>query len=371
MPQPGFVEKLTEQALPIDRILLDPNNPRLMGLEGYEGVEESRIAEPGVQSSTIERLNSHRAFDQEGLRASIEQTGLLPVDRIVVRPLPKSDENEQLFVVVEGNRRIAACKTLLELDHRGEKTLDADIRKSIEQPRVLILPEVDVDEARLDQWLIQGVRHISGIRPWGGYQAAKSIEAMVERLGYSEADVAGALSISLQRVRRSIRVLSALKQMSESEDFGTYAGPDYYAYFDEVLKRPAVRQWLEWSDESKRFENDERFELFLTWIAPDDELNGRARIPVAESVRRLDQILGDKAALDVMNTPGATVDDAARVALPQAGPDWREPLERAIKALDNVPISDLESLDADNRTLIENLLELAKRRLEQADSFAK
>jgi hypothetical protein len=165
-------------------------------------------------------------------------------------------------VVVEGNRRIAACKTLLLQHKSGEKTLADDILESLSNPRVLLLSEDEAEEARLDQWVIQGIRHISGIRPWGAYQAARTIEAMLSKLGYAESDVASALSISIQRVRRSMRVLSALQQMRESDDYSEYAGPEMYAYFDEALKRPAIRRWLGWSEDEKVFEEDERLQHF-------------------------------------------------------------------------------------------------------------
>lgn len=383
-----FVNQLRERTVPLGQILLDANNPRLLGMNAYAGVPENRIPESGVQRNVLNMLNSTRAFDMDSLRASIESSGLLPVDRIVVRPLQKTttssgeqesddarvgeepDANLDTYVVVEGNRRIAACKTLLEFHESGQKTLRPEVLASIEAPGVLILQESDAEEARLDQWVIQGVRHISGIRQWGAFQAAKTIEAMVTKLGYAEGDVASALSITIQRVRRSLKVLAALRQMGESDDYAEHATPEMYAYFDEVIKRPAVRKWLGWSDDSMSFEQDDNLNNFYGWITPDDELDGRRRISVAEGVRRLDGILEDQAAVEVLNTPGMTVEDALKVAAPETGPDWTEPLQRAIKALDNVPISDLERLDPQNKELIQQLMSVAEKRLRQAEVFS-
>jgi hypothetical protein len=242
-----------EQTVPLENIMLDPNNPRLIGLgtvgtEAYQSVPETRIAEETVQETTLTKLNGNRTFDQDSLRASIENSGLLPVDRIVVRPIAAQINGQPAYVVVEGNRRIAACRTLLQQHDSGEKTLSPEVLASINNPKVLVLSEDTPAEARLDQWVIQGIRHISGIRPWGAYQAAKTIEAMLTKLDYSEQEVSRSLSISVQRVRRSMRVLSTLQQMAESDDYAEYSGPDLYAYFDEALKRPAVRKWLGWSD---------------------------------------------------------------------------------------------------------------------------
>lgn len=367
----SFQDLLEEATIPLERILLDPNNPRLIGLDDYAGVAESRAAEPEVQTRTLSRLNENRSFDQESLRASIEQSGLLPIDRVVVRPSGLRDEaGEGLFIVVEGNRRIAACKTLLAQHHVAEKNLSQAVLESIKNPTVLVLEEEEANRARLQQWVIQGVRHISGLKQWGAYQSAKTIEAMIDQLGYTEQEVAGALSISVQRVRRSMRVLSALSQMAESDDFAEFAGPSMYSYFDEVLKRPKVRQWLGWNEDLKQFDEDDNLQQFYSWITPDEELDGGRRIPVSENVRQLDSILGDAAALESMNTPGQTVDDASKIAAPTAGPNWIEPLERALSALNAMPIGDLEDLDPDAKDVIEKVVALAQKRLEQASAFS-
>lgn len=376
MPQPRFVERMTEQSIPLEQIMLDPNNPRLIGLSSagivsYDSVPEDRMAESAVQAATLTSINSNRSLDQDSLRASIANSGLLPVDRIVVRPIAVAEgAGEGSYVVVEGNRRIAACKTLYQLHESAQRTLSPEVLASIKAPKVLVLNEATPDDARLDQWVIQGIRHISGIKPWGAYQAAKTIEAMLEKLGYSEQQVSQALSVSVQRVRRSMRVLSALRQMAESDDYSEYSGPDLYAYFDEVLKRPAVRNWLGWSNDSQAFEQDDRILQFYSWITPDDELDGRKRIPVAESVRRLDEVLQDPSAIAVLDQPGRTIDDAASVITAVVKTNWTDPVSRAYKALSDMPMSDIENLGDDERGLISDLVTLASRRLEQAATIS-
>ncbi len=192
--------QMTDEKLSLDSILLDPNNPRLLGLDGYEGVPEERVAEPKVQEATLARINTG-GFDMETLRASIANSGLLQVDRIVVRKIG----NKQ-YVAVEGNRRIAACKTLLAQHEAGERTLSDRVKDTVADRRVLVLQDADPTHARLSQWVIQGVRHISGIRPWGAYQSARTIQAMIEGLSYTEDQVVAALGFSKARVRRSMKV---------------------------------------------------------------------------------------------------------------------------------------------------------------------
>ena len=55
-------------------------------------------------------------FDVKTLYDSIVEVGFLPIDRMIVKKIEKTDN----YVVLEGNRRLTAIKWIL-LDHyRGE-----------------------------------------------------------------------------------------------------------------------------------------------------------------------------------------------------------------------------------------------------------
>src|ERR671919_611807 len=88
MAVPRFADRLVENPVPIEQLLLDPNNPRLL-TTSFEGVREERIGEPGIQQATLNKLNTGR-FDMDRLRGSIAASGLLSIDRIVVRPYKDS-----------------------------------------------------------------------------------------------------------------------------------------------------------------------------------------------------------------------------------------------------------------------------------------
>lgn len=357
--------RLEEKEYALEHVLLDPNNPRLLGRNQYTGVPEGRIGEPLVQRGTMQKLEDG-PFDMESLRGSIEAQGLLLVDRIVVRPY-----DEERVVVVEGNRRIAACKSLLGQHERAERTLPEHVLDSIKRPKVLLLPEQNAERARLDQWVIQGIRHISGIRPWGAFQAAKTMEAMLSGLGYTEDQVQSALSIPKSRIRRSMKVLACLDQMAEDDEYSSFSGPDLYGYFDEIVKRPKIRTWLGWSDDSNRFENLDRVQMLYSWIVPDEELpNNERRLPASSSIRDLDEIIDDPVALGVLSTPGKTLQDAQLALAPTREPEWREPVRRATKALEALPINVLETLQPVDEALIEGLITLGSKRLAYAHALA-
>jgi hypothetical protein len=364
---PRFVEQLRTEEVPIADIFLDPNNPRLLTGDRVP-VPDHRIVESEVQRRTMESLEDG-PFDMGRMRASVERSGLLPIDRIVVRPI---DGQEGKYVVVEGNRRIAGVKKVVELDRIGEVTLPADVKASLMAPPVLVLDNHDEHAARTDQWVIQGIRHVSGIKPWGAYQVAKTIEAMTGELGYSPEQAADALSINVGRVRRALRVLSALRQLSEDDDFGDQAKPNLFGYFDESIRSIKVRDWLGWNQASGTFDDDDHRAQFYSWITDDDAFDEdpeHRRIPSPEGVRKLKQVLDSSDALDLLNTPGANIDAVAATLDLDQEPEWRPPVRRALIALEAIPIGTLEDLSAEDRDLIKDLQELAQKRLSQADTL--
>jgi hypothetical protein len=96
------------------RLLLDPNNYRFHDIRGYKAVrQKGRYQEPGVQDRALTLLRETTAFDLESLRDSIRTNGYIPVEQIVVVPFD-SEEEGTFYLVIEGNRRAASLKTLLD-----------------------------------------------------------------------------------------------------------------------------------------------------------------------------------------------------------------------------------------------------------------
>ena len=112
------MQKMKPQPVRLDQVYLDPNNPRLEALKP-EPTPDERLAEPGIQLACLERL---RKFDIKGLAESIKTSGFCTLDRVVLRRL-----DEDKYIVVEGNRRVAALKVLQEEHSKGRITLQESI----------------------------------------------------------------------------------------------------------------------------------------------------------------------------------------------------------------------------------------------------
>ena len=106
----------------LDQLLLDPNNPRFAEFEENSNpVPEIRFAEDRVQRDTYEHMKDFGLIE---LRDNIRSVGYLPMDRIVIREWigNKTINNEKpKYVVIEGNRRVAALQWLIELHDKGRE----------------------------------------------------------------------------------------------------------------------------------------------------------------------------------------------------------------------------------------------------------
>src|SRR6185503_5915662 len=172
----------------LDRLYLDPNNPRL-ALEDKPGYDKpSRIFPDAVQEELETRVR--RAY--KGVRAlaeSILAVGWVPIDPVLVWEHPKKKGH---FVVLEGNTRTAARRALAR-DLQRERTRLAKARKNtFSDPEAIreqegkvaryqavvkatssieVLPVMARDPVALARAVprLLGVRHINHAQQWKPY----------------------------------------------------------------------------------------------------------------------------------------------------------------------------------------------------------
>lgn len=200
-----------------ENLLLDPNNYRFQDLDDFVYAAESRCHEETVQSKTLQRIRADSSL--LNLKKSILRNGFIEVERLVVRPYPHVEDR---WVVIEGNRRLAAVRWILD-DYDAGAEISESVLGSIRKLPVAIAEEEGPDE--IFRASLMGIRHVSGIDEWGGYQRAKLIAVMRDGLGLEAGEVAERLGLSTHEVNRRYRAFKALEQMLDDEEYGEYAEP--------------------------------------------------------------------------------------------------------------------------------------------------
>ena len=118
-----YADELSDAYIEFEKIFLDANNPRFWEKSSTRNIPDAKITENKIQLKVEEKISN---YGIEDLRLNILRNGFLPLDRIVVRKLNNYDDN---YVVIEGNRRIAALRILrkcIEDDVIDEEGIDED-----------------------------------------------------------------------------------------------------------------------------------------------------------------------------------------------------------------------------------------------------
>lgn len=345
--------------LALDQLLLDPNNPRFSELgEELNTIPENRFFESKIQSTTKEKMKSS-IFDVSELKDTIKTVGFLPMDRIVVRKWRgTATDGIDRYVVIEGNRRITALKWLIDLHENGKETFSEEQLNNLTQLDGLLLDDKMAPETAT--LILPGLRHVSGVKEWGAYQKAKAIHAL-RKAGLSPQESAQSLGLSTRAANTSYRCFLALEQMKADEEFGEFAIPKMYSYFEESFKRPEVKNWLNWDDEKERFVNEEHTKEFYSWMIPaqDDE---SPKLPEAKSVRDLGTIIKDDQALSVFRSADGSLTRALAKYEVDHPEEWLPKVLAASNAINSLTPEMLRKIDENAISA----LDLLNKRISQA-----
>lgn len=256
-PSESATNQANNRRVSLRNLYLDPNNFRIIHEQDQQEVAETALKDKVVAQRTLRLLVGDRNQHIQDLIESFKANGYLPVDQIQVRTL--SDGG---YLVVEGNRRIAALKFLQqERESKGIDLgkLDPDIFSQV--PVVLY---TDADE--MHHLTLMALKHISGNKKWGEWNQAKLLEKMHHTHHLSEDEIRRRIGISTVELRRSLRALALVGQYQAS-DYGDGFTENKFPIFRQVVRSGELKEWLGWSEDSRRAENVAHRELFFSWLS--------------------------------------------------------------------------------------------------------
>jgi hypothetical protein len=334
---------LAPKIIKLEQLLLDCNNPR--------------FAELG--QATYAKMKA-ATFDVKELRDTIHTIGFLPMDRMVVRIWAGSEGGNEKYVVLEGNRRLTAVMWLLELHESGKETLTEEEVLSFQNIECLVLDTAIAPESA--HTILPGLRHVSGIKEWGPYQKAKAIFGL-RQTGLSPQEVAQSLGLSTRASNAAYRCYIALEQMKSDEEYGEYADPRMYSYFEEIFKKRNVKDWLGWNDTDEEFTNNENLVEFYSWITQEGDEEEPPKIPTALGIRELSTFIDDPDALGIFRGKDGSLSRAlAKFEIDHPG-DWYPKITAAITAIQSLTPDVLRNINEQSLKSLESLREKIDRAL--------
>lgn len=299
----------------LKNLYLDPNNYRFVDNSQYLPVDETDVTKEPIQRRCRRFLEGNKRENIRDLINSFKSNGFLDVDVIQVKEI----ESNQ-YLVLEGNRRVTALKAMQDdyADGIDIGNLDPSIFRSVPF-------KIHLDESDEKHRIIMGLKHISGNKKWPAINQAQLIYDFLQpywgnaSLYYQkEQDLQKSLGISKIRLRQTQRAYHLILDFKES-DFSDQFQSDMYSLFVEIIKRPAIREWLDWDDQEYKPKNSINKERLYSWlceaeyypdeIEPDDDVESDdnvelvTREPIiskALEIRNLSLFIQDENALQVM-----------------------------------------------------------------------
>jgi predicted ATPase len=321
----------------LDQLLFDPNNYRFRDQANWERISLERVGNEDVQKRTRRFIEGPKGGGIDDLLRSFKANSFLPVDQIQVMPLIAL--GPKLFMVREGNRRVAALKKLREEYEQGFDVGIFDTTLFKGDNIQVVVSQVSIEseeEAHFE--VLMGLKHIVGNKPWPTVNQARLIKSLLQK-GRLEAEVKDMLGMSLQMLRRYVRALSLIEHYEKS-DFGDQFKPEMFNIFSEVAYRPVLRNWL--GAEEGMPTNEDNAMRFYSWISifeeegeEGDRIQREPFIATGSQVRELAELLsnGDGQALTILERERSLAKAWAYVNQQNSG--GRETFETAFEAINS------------------------------------
>ena len=280
-------------SMKVSDLEFDLKNPRLPEFDLTDNAPEAEV---------IRVL--WEAMDVKELVMSIAASGFFRHEPVIVA------QEDGKNVVIEGNRRLAAVKVLL--DPALATSLKADVPVIPEASRELLKELPTMPGTREDAWRYLGFKHVNGTAKWSSYAKSRYIADVHRNFLVELGDIAKQIGDTHKTVQRLFRGLMVVEQAEQFKVFSRedrwrnhfsfshlYTGLDYDGISTFIGLQPETEEDLEPVPVEKK---DELGELFL-WMYGSK----REKVPpVIETqnphLRQLDAVVGNKEALSALRS---------------------------------------------------------------------
>jgi len=231
----------------VSQLLLDPHNPRF-----GSGVKS------GDQTELLDHIVDN--FGVLDLLSSMSVNGFFDAEPLVC----VEGDADGTYLVLEGNRRLAACIILSGDPRAANQKAKAEKYQEIWrqhgskaiEPVPFLLFDRATQEAELLPYL--GVRHIASSQPWDSYAKAAWVAKVVSDTSLSVKEITQMVGDNHQTVNRLLEGYYLVEQMSETGQFapeisvkrGRGSFPHYpFSWVYTMLGYRAVRDYLRLEDQ--------------------------------------------------------------------------------------------------------------------------
>lgn len=265
------------QDAPLDDLYLDPKNPRLG--RHYANANSS-------QEEILDVINEW-TLDELAISyiENIESGGFWTHEALLV--VEEELYGEQRFVVVEGNRRLAALIYLRRavngenVSKKRQLLVENLMEDNLEKFEKLFnhVPYIQAD-SRQDIEAFLGFRHVTGIKQWNPEEKAQYIAWLIDERGMTYEEVMRKIGSKTRTVRENYISYQLLLQIeSDVEGFSPEYAEDRFSVMYLTLKKRGAQKYLQIDIEAdpeaakRPVPNDhlKNLENFALWLFGNDK----------------------------------------------------------------------------------------------------
>lgn len=344
------------ETIALSRLLLDPNNYRLRTHPEYRHVDKKAEVKSAIQKRTYNLIVGEKNFEILELIESIKANGFLRVDQILVRKSLASSKNDKKYIVIEGNRRIAALK-YLEDQYKNGYDIGKLTPSIFDEDKGIDVVIYDYKNV-VDYLVLMGLKHVSGNKKWETYNQAKLLFELKTK-GFTSLDIAQKIGIEKSDVERLLRGYFAIEDFireAKSENMTEYFNPhDKFMIFVELTNKPHLKKWIGWDEKNYKITNEENKLRFFHWVMPrkdyDEDTDEKETLePIIIShkqVRVLDDVINDEETISTMEEYG-DFSLAISESSTYSQQKFAKSLKNIEKALNNFSIGYISNLGAED-----------------------
>jgi len=240
--------KRPQMNIDIEKLFLDRDNPRLP--ENIQGQNEAELLKALYKGFNLDEL-----IDSMRQNGYFDEEPLVVIPRNVPSKLSKANVSSEEFIkfissdtttftVVEGNRRVAAAKLLIDPKLRSQlniKQWQGILPAIIDDLKSL--PAIVYSE-RSDVTPYMGVRHIVGIQKWGSYAKARYIARLIDQGKKTLPEVETQIGDSQGSVRKNYISYKILQQARDEFDYDTKSAEDKFSLLILAVGQGPIKRFL-------------------------------------------------------------------------------------------------------------------------------
>jgi hypothetical protein len=211
---------------PVSNLLLDPQNPRL-------------TLEPNAsQDAILKRMYIDEALEE--LASSFSRNGYFWEEPLVVVPSGKASDK---FIVVEGNRRLAAIKLLTDATLRKKLNVtDFPELTAKRETELKSVPTVAYS-SREDIVPYLGFRHITGVKKWEPFAKARYVAGLINS-GVPISQIEESIGDEARTVKKLYQTFIVYKQVEDDLDLDTKEVRSNFSLLEVTLGQQPIKDLL-------------------------------------------------------------------------------------------------------------------------------